>query len=84
MLGSVLIDITAPQPLVLLAGQPRGSYPLRLSPARCDEHALGQSTQTFVFRARVQVGANRPVVVVVEPDRRTRRSALRMLYAACR
>lgn len=84
MLGSVLFDVRLARPAVLAPGVAEASFPVSLTPARCDEHALGQSTQTFTFRATVEVGEAEPVTVLVRPDASSRRQALAMLYAACR
>jgi len=84
MLGSVLFDVRLARPAVLAPGVAKASFPVSLTPARCDEHALGQSTQTFTFRATLEIGEAEPVTVVARPDPNCRRQAFSMLYAACR
>ena len=83
MFGSVLLDTRLATPLALEPGDRISVSRLRLVPTRCDEHALGQSTQSFNFRATVQVGDDDPVTVLLVPGRRLQRRALAMLYSAC-
>lgn len=83
LLGSVLLDTRLARPLVMRPGDRRAASRLLLIPTRCDQHALGQSTQSFNFRATVQVGADDPVTVLLVPGRHLQRRALAMLFAAC-
>ncbi len=68
--GSVLIDLRprggrAALPGVLPPGEPVLSFPVLLGSAhRCDPHALGQSSQTFLLSAYLRL-ADRPVQRVV-------------------
>jgi hypothetical protein len=82
--GSVLLSLRLPRRVLLRSDSASADYPLRLSPVRCDEHALGQSTQTFVFRASVQFGDSKPVSFILEPDRQTKAVAGHLLVRACR
>lgn len=82
--GSVLFQPVLPGRMILPRGQGSASFPLALVPVRCDEHAVGQSTQTFLFRATVRIGASEPLVVPVVPDQRAKDLALALLTRACR
>lgn len=70
--GSVLIDLLPRHgrrslPAVLAPGHQRLDVPLLFGSAhRCDGHARGQSSQTFLFSAYVRVGS-RPAQRVVLP-----------------
>ena len=82
--GSVLFAVELLRPGVLPVGASERAFPISLSPARCDEHALGQSTQTFVFRTTVRLGDSNPMTVLATPDRKTQAKALAFLFDACR
>jgi hypothetical protein len=63
--GSVLIDLVpragrSALPIRLTGGRPRLTVPLLLGSAhRCDAHALGQSSQTYLLSAYLRL-AGRP------------------------
>lgn len=72
--GSVLLLLDAPGlPAVLPAGEERLVVPVSVTNARCDGHALGESKQTYLFQLGLTVGgAEASVVLVPDPDTRTR------------
>jgi hypothetical protein len=80
--GSVLFAVELDRPVVLDADAERASYPVSLVPLRCDEHARTESTQSFLFRVRVEIGAEQLVVPLV-PDPAIQAAALRALDEAC-
>jgi len=89
LLGSVLLDLEPVhdrRPLLRLAtDQDHASLPVALgSNGRCDAHALGGSTQTFLLRVDVQLGRAEPQQITMTPDRRTRAAVLDVVRAACR
>lgn len=82
--GSVLIDLgprggRAALPGVLPAGEPVLTFPVLLRSAhRCDPHALGQSSQTFLLSAYLRL-ADRPtqrVLLSLTPAERNRLAAV--------
>jgi hypothetical protein len=70
--GSVLIDLVPREgrrvlPELLARGAPRAVLPVLLGSAhRCDPHALGQSSQTFLISAYVRAGRS-PTLRVILP-----------------
>ena len=84
ILGSVLLDLHLPRPGVLPSGVRRRDFPLVMMPARCDPHALIESSRTFDFTVSVTIGRADPVSVLRTPDTATRQRAQALLDAACR
>jgi hypothetical protein len=58
--------------------------PVRISPAgRCDPHALGNSSQTFLFGIHVRLGDKPPQRVVRFPTSTERRLLTALLDRSC-
>jgi hypothetical protein len=88
--GSVLFDVTA-------AGGP-GALPARLAPpdrtlrlpvqvgsaGRCDPHARGQSSQTFLFSVYTRLGSDPPLRTIFVPSKPAQQRLLALLDRACR
>lgn len=82
--GSVMFDLRPARAVVMDPAAATGSFPVELRPVRCDEHALGQSTQTFGWQADVRFGEARPRSVALHPGLRTQQQANALLRRACR
>jgi hypothetical protein len=88
MLGSVLLSfepIRSGQPVGTLdGGEQLQRIPVRIgSASRCDGHALGGSTQTFVFNVYVRRGTAPEQEVILVPDQDTQREALAVVRDTC-
>lgn len=83
--GSVLLDLRPAGPLVdLLADDQRAVTPVLLgSNGRCDAHALGGSTQTFLLAAFVRLGDAAQQRVVLIPPPAVRDRVLAVVGRAC-
>jgi hypothetical protein len=83
--GSVLIDLRpAGQLQDLGADADRAVTPVLLgSSGRCDAHALGGSTQTFLLSAYVRLGDGPEQRVVLTPSRRVQGAVLQVVDRAC-
>jgi hypothetical protein len=83
--GSVLLDLRPAGPLVdLLADDQRAVTPVLLgSNGRCDAHALGGSTQTFLLAAFVRLGDTPQQRVVLVPPPAVRGRVLSVVAEAC-
>ena len=88
--GSVLIELVPrggrrALPGVLAPGSPSTTFPVLFGSAhRCDAHALGQSSQTFLVSAYVQL-EDRPTQRVVLPlDTRERARLTGVIHRDCR
>ncbi len=83
--GSVLIDLRPANGLVDLASAAeRAVTPVLLgSNGRCDPHALGGSTQTFLLSAYVRVGDGPEQRVVLTPPRRIQGRVLDVVDRDC-
>lgn len=82
--GSVLFDLTTSGDTVLASGATRAAVPVDVATGgRCDSHARGQSTQTFLFRAFFRLGDADPVGRLVVPTRRQQARLLAFLDQAC-
>jgi hypothetical protein len=83
--GSVLLDFRPAGPLVdLLADEQRAVTPVLLgSNGRCDAHALGGSTQTFLLAAFVRLGDAPQQRVVLIPPPAVRDRVLAVVGRAC-
>lgn len=90
--GSVVLNVdpvTAPAvgtPLVALAGDATtATLDVRISQAgTCDDHVLGQSSQTFLLPVVVSVGGAPGIAVNVVPDTASQSYLLDMASRACR
>jgi hypothetical protein len=88
MTGSVLLDLVPVvhrHPFgVLLPTQNSRAIPVIIrSNRRCDQHALGQSTQTFLLRVGVTTGKT-STLIIVTPDRALRQQIGRNISTACK
>jgi hypothetical protein len=83
--GSVLIDLRPAGDLVDLdVGAERAVTPVLLSSSgRCDAHALGGSTQTFLLSAYVRLGDAPEQRVVLTPPPAVQSRMLRVVDRAC-
>ena len=87
--GSVLLDfrptVEGRHPLLRMAPrQPLGRLPITVSSSnRCDAHALGGSTQTFLLSAFVRNGAGPVQRVLLIPKRSVQGRILAMVSRAC-
>lgn len=81
--GSVLFDLAVPDGAQLPAARRRARVTVEMSAGRCDEHARSQSTQTFVWRVWLRVGAGPLLALVLEPPRRDHAALLAWLDRAC-
>jgi hypothetical protein len=85
--GSVLLDLSPLRPASQLGVLARGQRVLTIpivvrSNGRCDDHALGQSSQTFLLRVGVRVGGT-TTQLIRSPDRPTQARIKRQIDAAC-
>ena len=89
MSGSVLLDFRPTQPagrplLVIPPRQPIARLPVLVtSSGRCDAHALGGSTQTFLLSAFVRNGDGPTQRVLLVPDASAQRQILTMISRSC-
>ncbi|MPZ95635.1 MAG: hypothetical protein GEU96_12170 [Propionibacteriales bacterium] len=86
--GSVLLDLEAAKPstplLSLPAEDDTAALPVTLgSNGRCDAHALGGSTQTFLLRVLVSLDGGEPQAVILGLDKPTQSRVLAAVHAAC-
>lgn len=82
--GSVLFDLKTTGGTTLPSGAISSTVPITVGTGgRCDPHSLGQSTQTFLFRAFFRLGDSEPVGRLVVPTRRQQNRLLAFLDAAC-
>lgn len=88
--GSVLLSFEPQRgetalPRTLEAGTGSLRIPVLIgSSNRCDAHALGGSTQTFLLSAFVHIGDEPTRRVILIPDRVGRRQSLAVIQDACR
>lgn len=85
--GSVLLRL-APKderlPFVLSPTQSRATLPVTVTPThRCDGHALGNSSQTFLLSVYVTVGGGLEHRVVTVPDRPVKATLAELLDRDC-
>jgi hypothetical protein len=85
--GSVLLDLSPLRRTTPIAelppGQPRQVVPVVVgSNGRCDDHALGQSSQTFLLRVGVSVGTT-TTQLVVSPDLAAQARIKQQIVTAC-
>ena len=86
--GSVLLELRPAHPgrpvATLDADEPSERVPVLFgSNLRCDAHALGGSTQTFLLSAYVRRGEAAGQRVLLVPDKATRRQVLDVVDQAC-
>jgi hypothetical protein len=83
--GSVLLDLVALRPLAdLPLGADRAATPILLgSSGRCDAHALGGSTQTFLLSAFVRLDKAPEQRVILTPPRPVQGRVLELVDRAC-
>jgi len=83
--GSVLLDVDPGGQLVSVAPSDAAvRQPVLLtSNGRCDPHSRAESKQTFLFRVEVRIDNDRPVRVIVMPDRKMQVKALALLDKVC-
>ncbi len=84
--GSVLLRLEAPGGLPVRVSPSAAvtRIPVRISPAgRCDPHALGNSSQTFLFGIHVRLGDKPPQRVVRFPTSTERRLLTALLDRSC-
>jgi len=81
--GTVIFDLALLEPAVLPPGRRASTVPLAVSSFRCDDHAVGESSQTFHFRTVVRLGDDEPVSVLRLPGPRLRELAQRLVTRAC-
>lgn len=80
--GSVLLELHLPEDPVLPPGTDELTVPLVMVVPRCDEHALTESSQTFLFLAQLALGDDR-VSAIRAPGGPTRAAAQELLDEAC-
>jgi hypothetical protein len=80
--GSVLLELHLPHRPVLPPGTDTVTAPLVIVVPRCDEHALTESSQTFLFLAQFRLGDDQ-VSAIRQPKGPTRAAAQRLLDEAC-
>ncbi|HEU4512698.1 MAG TPA: hypothetical protein VFR87_06300 [Nocardioidaceae bacterium] len=84
--GSVLLRLEAPDGLPIRVSSSAGvtRIPVRISSAgRCDPHALGNSSQTFLFGIHVRLGDRPPQRVVRFPTAAEKRLLTGLLDRSC-
>ena len=85
--GSVLFDLSlggGSSRAVLRPGRPRTRIPVIVRDGgRCDPHSLGQSTQTFLFRASVRLDGGPELSRPVIPSRPQQRRLAAFLRGVC-
>ncbi len=81
--GSVLFALQVRGAATLRAGAPRVAIPLDITRGRCDEHGRSQSTQTFVWRVWLEIGAAAPISHIVTPAPAQQDRLLAFLDEAC-
>lgn len=80
--GSVLLELHLPERAQLPPGTDRTTVPLVMVVPRCDEHALTESSQTFLFLAQLRFGDD-AVAAIRQPGPATRAAAQDLLDEAC-
>jgi hypothetical protein len=80
--GSVLLELHLPRTPVMAPGTDKITFPLVIVVPRCDEHALTESSQTFLFLAQFTMGDD-DVAAIREPTGPTRAAAQHLLKEAC-
>jgi hypothetical protein len=81
---NTVYDITAVGRLPTLEGQDAVSAVLRLDPARCDAHALGESYRTSLIGLVVALGDAEPHSFVLTPDPAVRQRIEAFAVDTCR
>ena len=81
--GSVLFDLALGEPRSLESDARTLETPLAIGPGRCDEHARGQSQQTFVWRVWLTLDGGPPIATILPPDREGQAKLLAFLDRVC-
>jgi hypothetical protein len=82
--SNTVYDITAVGRLPTLEGQDAVTAVLRLDPARCDVHALGESYRTSLLGLVVALGDGEPHPFVLTPDPAVRQRIEAFAVDTCR
>lgn len=83
--GSVVYDLAAPSlPTVLPKGAGHLDIPLRITPATCEGHAIGESKKPFVFLLFVELDGQEALGTLVPVDDRQRQDLQSYQRQACR
>jgi hypothetical protein len=81
---NTVYDVTAVGPLPVLAEQDAVTVVLRLDPARCDVHALGESYRTSLIGLVVALGDREPRSFVLTPEPAVRNRIETFAVETCR
>jgi hypothetical protein len=82
--SNTVYSITAAGPLPTLGGRSAVTFQLRLVPARCDVHALGESYRTGLIGLMVGLGDRPPQPLVLTPEPDVRRRIEAFAVETCR
>ncbi|MET1058893.1 MAG: hypothetical protein ABWX84_04820 [Nocardioides sp.] len=83
MQGSVLFRLQQTARPTLGPDDEQASVPLRLRWGRCDEHAISESSQTFLWKLDISVDGKEPVRITTTVDESDRAPLLDYLKKAC-
>ena len=83
MQGSVLFRLQQTARPTLGPGDDRVSVPLRVRWGRCDEHAISESSQTFLWKLDISVDGREPVRITTTVDDADKAPLLGYLKKAC-
>ena len=83
MQGSVLFRLQQTARPTLGPGDDRVSVPLRVRWGRCDEHAISESSQTFLWKLDISVDGREPVRITTTVDDADKAPLLGYLKSAC-
>ena len=83
MQGSVLFRLQQTARPALGPGDDEVAVPLRLRWGRCDEHAISESSQTFLWKLDIRVGGEEPVRITTTVDDADKAPLLGYLKKAC-
>ena len=81
---NTVYDVTAVGRLPVLDGEDAVTVVLRLDPARCDVHALGESYRTSLIGLVVALGDREPRLFVLTPERAARERIEAFAVETCR
>jgi hypothetical protein len=83
MQGSVLFRLRQTARPTLGPGDEQVTVPLRVSWGRCDEHAISESSQTFLWKLDISVDGQAPVRITTTVDDADKGPLLGYLKKAC-